>query len=77
MTIRATTDPIAMRKNRRRFGPCPRGPLGAPRCESEADRDGEAEGDRLGAAAGAGAVGVSVTTMGVAAGTGVGDAGEA
>jgi hypothetical protein len=76
MAIRATTAPTAMRKNRRKSGPCPRGPRGAPRCEPDGDRDGEAEGDGLGAATGAGAVGVSVTTMGVETGMDGEGAGE-
>ena len=67
MTIRATTDPIAMRKNRRKFGPWPRGPRGAPRWEGAADRDAEGEGEAIGLDAVA--VGVSATTMGVETGT--------
>src|SRR5207302_201610 len=61
MTTRATTDPIAMRKNRRKSGPCPRGPRGAPRGESEADRDAEGEGEGDPVGLGAAAVGVSPT----------------
>ena len=74
MAIRATTAPIAMRKNRRKSGPCPRGPRGAPTWESGADRDAEGEGEGEGEWE---AVGVSATTMGVETGTDGEGAGEA
>jgi len=57
-----------MRKNRRKFGPCARGPRGAPRWATEADRDGEGEG--FAAGLDGDAVGVSLTTIGVETGTG-------
>ena len=76
MTMRSTTAPIAMRKNRRKSGPCPRGPRGAPRWEGEADRDAEGEGEGEAIGLEAVAVGVSPTTMGVEAGTDGERAGE-
>jgi hypothetical protein len=75
MRISTTRAPIAMRKNRRKFAPCPRGPAGAPGWATDADRDGEGEGfaDGLEGAA----VGVSPTTIGVETGTDGEGAGEA